>query len=195
MILPGNKAAPLYLGDNDCRAAILERRESIRNHRDERGDDRCFLDDYLLWKWLSDSPPEPVAPISIEWGMEQCALFYNHRRAETADPLPKEAILDPRHWDDDLEGMASDQLHDELLRVQEGLRAHRDITLRPRTIADDRALYALLPEKVPADFRLPPEEEFLGEARAPQAGCPAFWRSHGGCSAKCHDLHRWGPCR
>ena len=37
-------------------------------------------------------------------------------------------------------------------------------------------------------------EEFIGEAKAPHAGCPAFWRSHANCPVERHNLHRWGPC-
>ncbi len=82
-----------------------------------------------------------------------------------------------------------------MMRLEDGLRIHRDISGRPRTIEDDRVLYSVLPEKIPADFRLPPRSEFLGEVRSPHAGCPAFWRSHNGCSATRHDLHQWGPCK
>ncbi|TSC81729.1 MAG: hypothetical protein G01um101420_834 [Parcubacteria group bacterium Gr01-1014_20] len=194
MILSVDRAEILRLSCNDCKTAILERRNSIRSSRDQRGDDRCFMDDWLLWKWLSDSPPEPTA-FRIEWGMEQCALFYEHRRMEQVDPVPKDAILDSAHWDDDLEAMALNQLHDELVRIQEALRAHRDIKDRPRTLKDDQVLYQILPEKILADFRLPPKEEFLGEYRSPHAGCPAFWRSHSQCDTKCHNLHQWGPCK
>ncbi|MEK7151798.1 MAG: hypothetical protein AAB784_03780 [Patescibacteria group bacterium] len=194
MILSNDRVELLCLSESDCRIAIFERRESIRSCRDQRGDDRCFIDDWLLWEWLSDSPPKPVI-FSIEWGMEQCVLFYEHRRAETADVIAHDAISDPMHWDDDLKKMTPEQLHNELIRIQEGLRKHRDIKNRPRTVEDDRAIYGLLPEKMPADFRLPPKEEFLGEAASPHAGCPAFWRSHSQCGTLCHNFHQWGPCR
>lgn len=173
--------------------AIIERRESIREHRDQKGDDRCFLDDYPVWAWLADSSPEPKR-IAPKKGMESCLLFYKCRRAEVPDPAPEDAIAESAHWDDDLSGMTPEELRDELKRIEGAIREHRDIVGRPRTLEDDRALYGILPEKVPADFRLPPKEEFLGEARAPHAGCPAFWRSHGGCMTKCHDYHKWGPC-
>lgn len=71
-------------------------------------------------------------------------------------------------------------------------RALNDDT--PGTADDDRALYAILPEKMPADLRLPPEDHFLGETKSPDAGCPAFWRSHDGCGPEC-NLHQWGPCK
>jgi hypothetical protein len=89
--------------------------------------------------------------------------------------------------------MTREELALEHARLGAAILRHRDIADRPRTADDDRALYAVLPEKLPADFRLPPEDEFLGEAKAPHAGCPSFWRSHAACPAA-HDLHRWGPC-
>ncbi len=87
------------------------------------------------------------------------------------------------------------ELVETLFALQQSIRAHRDIFSKKRTLEDDRTLYALLPEKIPADFRLPPEPEFLGEAKAPRAGCPSFWRSHSTCATSDHDLHKWGPCK
>ncbi len=114
MILPSKREELPYISGEDCRITILERRRSIRSHRDQRGDNRCFLDDYLLWKWLRDSPPEPRAETLIGRGMEQCTLFYEHRRAEVADVIPIDAILDSIHWDDDLRAMTSEELRSEL---------------------------------------------------------------------------------
>lgn len=62
-----------------------------------------------------------------------------------------------------------------ILQCRNAIRAHRDAR------GDDRLPYAVLPEKIPCDFRLPPEAEFLGEAIAPHAGRPSFWRSHSAC--------------
>jgi hypothetical protein len=97
--------------------------------------------------------------------------------------------------------MGHDKLLDELVKLQDAILAHREVGNKPRTVEDDRQLYRVLPEKLPADFRLPPKEDFLGEAKAPTAGCPSFWRSHFGCSGcgecaqKASDLHKWGPCK
>ena len=168
-------------------------RERIRWHRDQKGDDRCWLDDYEVWALLPDSPPEPRTPPTFEEGMRRCREFWTYRRAEYPDPAPPNAALDRNCWDDDLSEMSVEELAREFLRIGGAIRAHRGVTGRPRYLPDDRALYAVLPEKIPADFRLPPKEEFLGEAKAPNAGCPAFWRSHSRCTA-C-NLHQWGPCR
>ncbi|HEY9585481.1 MAG: hypothetical protein A3C93_04655 [Candidatus Lloydbacteria bacterium RIFCSPHIGHO2_02_FULL_54_17] len=194
MILSLDKTELSRLNRDACIQAILERRRSIREHRDQKGDDRCFFDDYLVWQWLSGSPSEPKVVLP-EKGMRECVLFYEHRRAEAADPAPEDAILESVHWDDDLPSKGLPELHAELLHIQEAIRLHRDIAKEKRSADDDRALYGVLPEKAPADFRLPPKEEFLGEARAPRAGCPTFWRSHADCGVQRHDYHKWGPCK
>jgi hypothetical protein len=125
--------------------------------------------------------------------MDQCRNFYAHRRCDVADAMPAGAISDPVAWDEDLRPMTQPQLAKTLAALQAAIRKHRDVKDRPRNADDDRALYTILPEKLPADFRLPGEDDFLGEAKAPNAGCPSFWRSHKDCAGK-HNMHRWGPC-
>lgn len=174
---------------------VIDARNRIRRHRDQKLDDRCWLDDLLIWALLPDSPPELVAPPTD--AMDRCRSFYAHRRSKTADPFPPGVPIDPANegFDDDLDILDGAALEAELARLLEAVRVHRDVTGRERTLDDDRALYAALPEKIPADFRLPPEDAFLGEAVSPHAGCPAFWRSHGACPAATHNLHRWGSCK
>lgn len=170
-------------------------RQAIRRHRDAKGDDRCWLDDYRVWACIPDSPEMPSAPPPIEQAMEKCRAFYKLRSAKSPDFPGEDAILDRHHWDDDLQYMDEDEKQEELVRLQTAILRHRDAAGNPGTIHDDRDLYSVLPEKIPGDFRLPPEDDFLGEAKAPHAGCPSFWRSHAGCEAKRHNLLEWGPCR
>jgi hypothetical protein len=167
-------------------------RSALRLHRDQKGDDRCWVDDWFVWAALEDQPPEPAAAPSFEEGMKKCHAFYERRRADTADVVPANANHDPQAWDADLAKMNEAQREAELERLLAAIRKHRDAG--SLTADDDRALYRTLPENLPADFRLPPREEFLGEAKAPRAGCPSFWRSHANCPGA-HDLHRWGPCK
>lgn len=176
------------------REAIIQRRSVIRHHRDQRLDDRCWLDDYLVWAMRADSPADLSSPPRFEEAMRRCRQFYFCRRATTKDSAPVDAIFDKSQWDADLVSMTKEQLANELMHIQEAIRRHRDIDNRPRSANDDRLLYSILPEKIPADLRLPPEGEFLGEAKAPHAGCPAFWKSHANCPAAAHNLHQWGPC-
>jgi hypothetical protein len=192
MWLPAEKPRLHDLSESKLRDAIFERRSAIRVHRDAMGDDRCWLDDYLVWGLVEGLPMEPPDAVRYdESGMAMCRGFYRHRRAEDPDPVPADAILDADHWDDDIWRMSQTELVDELARIQSAIKAHHENS--PVTIKEDRVLYAILPEKMPADFRLPPEEKFLGEALAPRAGCPSFWRSHAKCGEAC-DLHKWGPC-
>ncbi|MEK7585184.1 MAG: hypothetical protein AAB455_01540 [Patescibacteria group bacterium] len=176
-------------------ARIKDIRKAIRSHRDAKGDDRCHLDDYKVWASISESAWTPIKLPPYNEMMATCLEFYTHRRAETADPVPEGAIRSPRFWNVDLDQMTTKQLKSELSRLTKAITRHWVIVPRPRTTADDRELYAMLPEKMPADFRLPPEEEFLGEALAPHAGCPSFYRSHAGCpKEKSCNVHQWGPC-
>jgi hypothetical protein len=80
----------------------------------------------------------------------------------------------------------------EMARLKHAIRTHRDIKDRPRSIEDDRVLYAVMPEKIPGNFQLPPIDEFLGRAKE-GAGCPTFWESHEKCVGGC-NVHAWGPC-
>lgn len=194
MRLPCDKVSLSHLSVKDLKKAILERRAVIRGHRDAKGDDRCWLDDWLVWAMLDDTPDPPITPPLHEDAIEQCTRFWYFRNERFADPIPPDAIIDPLRWDDDLAATNGIGFIEELMRIQEAIEQHRDIAGRIRTSEDDRLLYAVLPEKLPADFRLPPREDFLGEAKAPHAGCPAFWRSHAHCPTTRHDLHRWGPC-
>lgn len=176
------------------RETIIACRNAIREHRDARGDDRCWLDDYKVWVFINGLPRVPNVPPPFEEAMQRCYKFYKHRRTDEKDAMPTSGFLTPGDYDGDLVGMDNWRLFEEVRRLQEAIRIHHDITWRPRMVGDDRKLYAVLPEKRAADFRLPLEEDFLGEAKAPHAGCPAFWRSHAQCPVAKHNLHQWGQC-
>lgn len=180
---------------SDPFADIIAARHAIRRHRDAKGDDRCWLDDYFVWALIPGSFPVPTEVPPVAEAMDMCRAYYKLRRAETPDAQPADAVTDPALWDSDIGKMDEAQLMKELERIQAAVRRHRDNACKPLTTDDDRALYAVLPEQVAADFRLPPPDEFLGEAKAPHAGCPSFWRSHAHCAVKRHNLHQWGPCR
>lgn len=174
-------------------AAIYVRRDVLRYHRSQLGDDRCFIDDFRVTAMVEGLPTIESVVTSPEVGMQMCRDFYRFRRSDTRDPILAGAILTPALWDYDIYRMDHIQHLDELEKIQLGIFKFGSIKDRPKTIDDDRELYSLLPEKLPADFRLPPEPEFLGEAAAPKAGCPSFWRSHADCGKSC-SLFDWGPC-
>jgi hypothetical protein len=172
--------------------AIRERRQVLRDHRDQKGDDRCWLDDYKVWAMIQGAPVLSTHPPPYEIFMSSCLLFYEFCRMDEPDPIPIDALLEPALWDHDLRSFSYDQMIDEMVKIQQAIFKHLHISSRPRTVRDCRELYSVLPEKIPADFRLPPREEFLGRARR-GAGCPQFWESHRSCTPLC-NLHQWGPC-
>ena len=196
MRLPQNREVLSRLNLFELLDAIVERRMVIRGHRDAKGDHRCWLDDWLVWDMLKGYPDGRYALPPYHAMMKQCQDFYENRNASKPDSISLDAIIERGYWDDDLVKMNRIQMLNELVRIQEAIYEHITIGDRSRKADDDRKLYAVLPEKLPADFRLPPKEDFLGEAKAPHAGCPAFWRSHNnnGCEGLGHDLHAWGPC-
>ncbi len=171
---------------------IKELRNAIRYHRDQVGDDRCWIDDYKVWNALPEIKQRLHLPTYDE-GMRRCRNFFKHRNADSADKVPADAILDPTKWDEDLAGMSTQNLSDELNKLENAIKEHAYIAYRERTFEDDQILYSVLPEKIPADFRLPSEEDFLG-VREANAGCPQFWNSHKDCPGE-HNIHQWGPCK
>jgi len=189
-----NESPILQLDAESILCQLKSGRAALRYHRDQKGDDRCFLDDYIVWAKLSESVHVFTILPRFEDAMHLCRMFHSFRNAIQADVIPDDVVIDSAQWDDDLMGNCEEELLAKLSVLHEAIRVHRDIISRPRTADDDRALYAVLPEKVPADFRLPSEAEFLGEACAAQAGCPAFWRSHMNCLRNVHNFHQWGPC-
>ena len=173
------------------RSQILELRKVIRYHRDQIGDDRCWVDDYLVWNSLPETKQVVRLPTYDE-GMSKCRAFFKYRNADSLDNILTDAILDKTKWDDDLTRMSSEELPGELGKLENAIDKHCNIVYRERTLEDDKELYSILPEKIPADFRLPCEEDFLGTIRT-DAGCPQFWKSHENCPGE-HNVHQWGPC-
>ena len=198
--LPADALVLTALPADALAQAIRECRLDIRYHRDQKGDDRCHLDDALVHRHLVDTVPETgVLPLVAERRL-QCNDFFAFRQ-RPGDPQPQspEAINDPAQWDHDLIAPRDDRqawLVHELLRVFAAIRTHRDYNKQIfscRTWQDDVVLYEVLPEKLSADTRLPSREEFI-EGWGDSGGCPHFWRSHVSCPAARHNLHEWGPC-
>ena len=51
--------------------------DAIRTHRDQRGDDRCFLDDETLYAVLPEGYTPPVRDVSVELAL--CAKYIASR--------------------------------------------------------------------------------------------------------------------
>lgn len=57
-------------------------KDAIRDHRDARGDDRCWVDDVDLYKSLGEEVPEPeaLALPNKEAFLSRCIKYWNHRQ-------------------------------------------------------------------------------------------------------------------
>lgn len=71
-----------------ARVEILE--SGIRQHRDEKGNDRCWLDDQRLYALLPEGPPEPQALPPIHEFIPNCVKYYYQRQPEQPEVLRRE---------------------------------------------------------------------------------------------------------
>lgn len=62
------------------RQRIKELEDAIRTHRDQRGDDRCWMDDQQLYAVLGDTKANTALP-PREVFLANCARFYACRQA------------------------------------------------------------------------------------------------------------------
>lgn len=178
--------------------AVRHRRTLVRWHREQRGDDRCWLDDWVVHLVLADTPSEPAK--LPEETLRLCTEFFEHRQApDDPEELPEFGVTQRLLVDFPLQlallgpGGDRDFLIQQLSMLQYGILGHR--MADPRTWMDDRQLYAWLPENRPAITRLPAREKFLAVQPGERHGCPQFIASHATClAAVACDLHKWGPC-
>lgn len=60
---------------------IMKLREGIRSHRDQKGDDNCWLDDFQLYGLLPEKiNADPQLP-NKELMMLNCSRYYDCRKA------------------------------------------------------------------------------------------------------------------
>ncbi len=190
--------ALIELPTDELLIAVRHRRALIRWHREQRGDDRCWLDDWVVHLALSDTQSEPAK--LPEEAMQLCEEFFERRQAPE-DPIDQGEFTAAQRQEADslLEQMLQDRdggrkfLIRELLMLQIGILGHR--LEKPRNWIADQQLYLWLPEQRLAVTRLPSREEFLAVQPGAAHGCPQFIASHADCPiATACDLHRWGPC-
>lgn len=165
MILPVDASGLYVLSNEQLVAAIKERRAAIREHRDAVGKFRSWVSDYAIWAFVLGIPGFPE--LDSQEKMGQCEIFYEHRRSDTAN-APTSFVLEKRSWDIDLKDARRPTLRGKLLQLQEAISWHYKAPIlqkRPRNLEDDRTLYRVLPENLPADFRLPEKAVFLEASR------------------------------
>ena len=77
-------------------------KEAIRQHRDERGDDRCWIDDKKLYNRTIGAGQVNTALPPFEEMMNNCKRFFSSRQdpehvyvtvAEQIDPLKREIVV------------------------------------------------------------------------------------------------------
>ena len=76
---------------------ILRLRGAIRQHRDKRGHELCWLNDLELWSELGENSryPHDTLPVREEF-LRQCAIYYESRIHGTPyeDPRPERTVID-----------------------------------------------------------------------------------------------------
>ena len=145
------------------RQQIVAWRDIIRWHRDQVGDDRCWLDDWRVYEVVLEE-------IKPQWpGVENCLILCHQYHTDRSSPLPPRCRRGEvkKELDEDLRPLN----HMELLVVMAHLYAvvniHYKIGDGQRTKEDDLRLYAVLPDGILPDQRLPVWEVF-------QLGCEEF---------------------
>lgn len=79
---------PFYEIDNDIitmsygelQIQLLKLRNAIRQHRDEKGHDRCWMDDQRLYEVLPDKIDIDTTLPSRECFLKNCEKFYENRQ-------------------------------------------------------------------------------------------------------------------
>lgn len=72
---------------NSALDEINRLKDAIREHRDQKADDRCWLDDQKLYAVLGEGPAQTALPPREEF-LKSCANFYDKRQNPTELPLP-----------------------------------------------------------------------------------------------------------
>ena len=134
----------------ELRAHIVAARNTIRWHRDQLGDDRCWVDDCLLYhRVLGHSDITQLLPKPEFIG--KCRIFHERRRMQSPPgPMPST----PPHPDSDLRGVTDEVLSAKLQRLKDAVKRHYEPG-DAKTASDDQDLYLTLPEKFHGDLRHP----------------------------------------
>lgn len=91
MRIPGTTFSdvPIY-NPKDLRIQALE--DAVRKHRDEKGDNRCYLDDYELYKVLGEPIPETACQLD-----EPDVMLTNCQRFIQCRHDPNKQYRSPMH--------------------------------------------------------------------------------------------------
>lgn len=62
----------------DARSECERLRQAVRKHRDQQGDDRCWMDDEELYRALPEGYDPPAREVAVE--LENCRAFIQNRQ-------------------------------------------------------------------------------------------------------------------
>lgn len=66
---------------------IRQLENAVKKHRDQKGDDRCYLDDLELYKVLYDNVEPDLALPSKEVFLKNCERYFECRKNPNAEPI------------------------------------------------------------------------------------------------------------
>lgn len=69
-------------------AEVERLRAAIRKHRDERGHNRCWLDDRALYSVLPEGGDVSPLPCKVDF-LRECERYWNHRQVPGSSPAPE----------------------------------------------------------------------------------------------------------
>ena len=79
------------IGAEDLKAEIRKLRKGIRYHRDQKGDDRCWVDDLRLYELLPEGPAgyDSTLPTEEKF-LENCKRFCQSRQVPVGSLFKKD---------------------------------------------------------------------------------------------------------
>jgi len=163
--------------NEDLIGAIRAIRKSVREHRDQVGDYRCWVDDEVLYhRTLPELINKTPAVPSKKDFADYCESYFCNRQdpSERETEIPLDSSVGPLEFhydkslDNDLKNLGISELQSELDDWYSFINKHRLKGQRDRTFEDDKELYMRLPERKSAITKLPPKELFIG------GNCPAY---------------------
>ena len=165
------------IGVTELVATLEVIRAAVREHRDQIGDYRCWVDDEVLYHRILPelSGVQPTVPPASEF-IRLCESYFNRRQdpCEPPQQIPLDSSVGPLQHDHDssldadLAEKSVESLQSEIEDWYRAIRTHREKGHHQRTHEDDKTLYLALPERVSAVTQLPPRDLFLGK------NCPAY---------------------
>lgn len=85
---------PLTQEEKDIARLLEDYRElvkAVKTHRDQRGDNRCFLDDLELYKNLPDTPPDMAEMLKLppkQEFLKSCERYWAQRQPDSSQGIP-----------------------------------------------------------------------------------------------------------